>query len=97
MVRHLTYIILLVKRNITCAYQILERLCSQCRESIDTCEEPSTSEEAMGYEDSSRWMISMQGEIKSLHKNNTWDLVELPKEKKVVRCKWVFKKKGGIP
>ena len=51
----------------------------------------------MSYEDSSRWMISMQEEMETLHKNGTWDLVKLPKEKKVVRCKWVFKRKEGIP
>ncbi|KAG8496957.1 hypothetical protein CXB51_008164 [Gossypium anomalum] len=37
----------------------------------------------------------MQEEIESLHKNRTWDLVKLPKGKKVIRCKWVFKKKEG--
>ncbi|KAG8483801.1 hypothetical protein CXB51_022649 [Gossypium anomalum] len=34
-------------------------------------------------------------EMESLHKNKTWDLVKLPKGKKTVRCKWVFKKKEG--
>ena len=33
----------------------------------------------------------------SFHKNGTWDLVKLPKEKKIVHCKWVFKRKEGIP
>ena len=41
-------------------------------------------------------MIAMQEEMESLHKNDTWDLVRLPKGKKVVRCKWVFKRKEGI-
>ena len=31
-----------------------------------------------------------------LHKNGTWDLVKLPKEKKAVCCKWVFKRREGI-
>ena len=35
--------------------------------------------------------------MESLHKNGTWDLMRLPKGKKVVRCKWVFKRKEGIP
>lgn len=38
----------------------------------------------------------MQEEIESLRKNGTWDLVKLPKGKKVVRCKWLFKRKEGI-
>ena len=37
----------------------------------------------------------MQEEMESLHKNRTWDLVKLPKGKKAIRCKWVFKKKEG--
>ena len=35
--------------------------------------------------------------MESLHKNGTWDLVKLPKEKKAVSCKWVFKRKERIP
>ena len=37
----------------------------------------------------------MQEEMESLHKNGTWDMVRLPKWKKCIRCKWVFKKKEG--
>ena len=61
---------------------------------IDSCEEPFTYEEVVSYEDSSRWMIAMQEEMESFHKNGTCDLVKLPKEKKVVHCKWVFKRKN---
>ncbi|KAL1181166.1 hypothetical protein V6Z11_A02G029800 [Gossypium hirsutum] len=35
--------------------------------------------------------------MESLYKNKTWDLVKLPKCKKTVCCKWVFKKKEGTP
>jgi len=37
-----------------------------------------------------KWRTAMQEEMKALHKNQTWDLVKLPNEKKVVGCKWVF-------
>ena len=40
-------------------------------------------------------MIAMQNKMKSLHKNGTWDPVKLPKCKKVVHCKMLFKKKEG--
>ena len=33
----------------------------------------------------------------SLEKNQTWKLVNLPKHQRVVGCKWIFKKKEGIP
>jgi hypothetical protein len=32
-----------------------------------------------------------------LEKNQTWELVPLPKNKRVVGSKWVFKRKEGIP
>jgi hypothetical protein len=38
----------------------------------------------------------MQEEMQSLEKNGTWDVVRLPKHKKVVRCKWIFKRKEGL-
>ncbi|KAH9292456.1 hypothetical protein KI387_042361 [Taxus chinensis] len=39
------------------------------------------------------WDSAMQDEYSSLMKNNTWDLVPLPKGRKLVRCKWVYKTK----
>ena len=38
----------------------------------------------------------MQEEMQSLEKNGTWDVVRLPKQKKAVRCKWIFKRKEGL-
>ena len=32
-------------------------------------------------------------EMSSLHKNDTWELAELPKGKKAISCKWVYAKK----
>ena len=38
----------------------------------------------------------MQDEMNSLHKNNTYELVDLPKGRKALKNKWVFKlKKDG--
>ncbi|GKA64116.1 retrovirus-related pol polyprotein from transposon TNT 1-94 [Tanacetum coccineum] len=45
---------------------------------------------------SDMWSAAMGEEIESLHKNNTWALVKLPEGRKVVGCKWVFKKKTGL-
>ena len=64
---------------------------------INFNEEQSSYSEAVSCDDSGRWMIVMQKEMESLHKNGTWDLVKLPKGKKAVCCKWVFKRKEGTP
>ncbi|KAG8501344.1 hypothetical protein CXB51_003537 [Gossypium anomalum] len=64
---------------------------------IDANQEPSNYSEAISCEDSEKWMFSMQEEMESLHQNKTWDLVKLPKGKKTVCCKWVFKKKERTP
>ena len=37
----------------------------------------------------------MKQKIESLAKNETWDIVEVPKKKKIVGCKWIFKRKKG--
>ena len=42
------------------------------------------------------WMGDMEGEMKSLHKNQMWELVELPKGKRAIGCQWVYKKKDAI-
>ena len=64
-------------------------------DNIESSEEPSTYEEAISCSDSCTWMIAMQEEIESFHKNGTKDMARLPKGKKAIRCKWVFKKKEG--
>src|ERR1700678_4334284 len=35
----------------------------------------------------------MNEEYRSLMENDTWDLVPLPKGRKLVRCKWVYRTK----
>ena len=35
----------------------------------------------------------MKEEFNSLQKNNTWELVDLPPRRKLVKCKWFFKTK----
>ena len=36
------------------------------------------------------WDATMDEEYRSLMANDTWDLVPLPKGRKLVRCKWVY-------
>ena len=39
--------------------------------------------------------MAMNEDMKSLQKNQTWDLIELSTSRQVVGYKWIFKKKSG--
>ena len=60
-------------------------------ELIADTEEPQNYRQVLTNNDQEEWEKVMQDEIKSLHENYTYDLVELPKGKRALRCKWVFK------
>ncbi len=49
--------------------------------------------EALNGEKSKQWKEATQSEYDSLMKNETWTLVDIPVDKNVVGCKWVFKRK----
>uniref|UniRef100_A0A2N9FGL6 CCHC-type domain-containing protein n=1 Tax=Fagus sylvatica TaxID=28930 RepID=A0A2N9FGL6_FAGSY len=59
-------------------------------------EDPSTFQEAIESSEKDKWMEAMVEENESLSKNKTWELTELPKGKKPIGCKWVFKKKEAV-
>lgn len=62
---------------------------------ISQIEEPTTIEEAMKSNQSEEWRQALNQEYESLMENDTWDLVELPPDRKAINCKWVFKAKQG--
>ena len=37
-----------------------------------------------------KWKDVVLEEMRALEKNQTWELIDLPKEKRTVGCKWVF-------
>lgn len=53
--------------------------------------EPKTYEEAISGPHSQEWIKAIQQELKSLHEHNTWDLEPVPRNKKTISCKWIFK------
>jgi hypothetical protein len=55
--------------------------------------DPTSFEEAMRNDNSSKWLEAMEDEIKSMSTNKVWDLEHIPKEAKTVGCKWVYKTK----
>ena len=48
---------------------------------------PTNFEEAVNSEEENKWHDAMDDEMLSLHKNKTWELVELPKGRKAIGCK----------
>ena len=56
--------------------------------------EPESYQEAIEKEKKNEWLKAMQEEMKSLHENQTYDIVKLPKGKKVLKNKWIFKVKN---
>jgi transposase InsO family protein len=62
--------------------------------------EPSTYREAIESPDSGHWSDAMADEIKSLEKMETWESVPRPADRKVIKCKWVYRLKlnaqGGV-
>jgi hypothetical protein len=70
----------------------VKRLIEECNvayamsvaEEIEGNLEPSNYSEAITSANCNNWMTAMQDEMESLEKNGTWDLVKLPKDKKLV-------------
>ena len=51
---------------------------------------PSSFEEAIKDEN---WVQAMDEEIEAIKNNDTWDLVDFPKDKNLIGVKWVYKTK----
>jgi hypothetical protein len=57
--------------------------------------EPKTVEQAKSDPNWKEWEKAMKDEVKSLKRNKTWTLVSPPKNRRILRGKWVFKAKRG--
>jgi hypothetical protein len=73
-----------------------EKLPCECCKNISTrcvdhkfCDH-KTVKEALRGEHRNEWTKAMNGEMKSLQDNNTWELVKMPPDRKTLGCKWVF-------
>ncbi|KAJ0746343.1 putative RNA-directed DNA polymerase [Helianthus annuus] len=56
--------------------------------SLNKSVEPSSYSEAI---QDPRWIEAMNCEMEALNRNNTWIVVDLPKGRKPIGCKWVYK------
>lgn len=55
--------------------------------------DPSTYEEAVK---DPKWKDAMKEELDSIHRNGTWELLELPSGRKLIGLKWVFRTKYQV-
>ncbi|KAL0404362.1 UNVERIFIED_CONTAM: Retrovirus-related Pol polyprotein from transposon RE1 [Sesamum radiatum] len=58
--------------------------------SLSNLQEPRSYKQASQSVD---WKKAMQVELDALHQNDTWDITPLPKDKKAIGCRWVYKLK----
>ena len=63
---------------------------------IASAEDPVTAKMSLSCPDAKKWKKAMESELDSLHRNDVWDLCELPQGRKAVRSKWVFKRKYDV-
>ena len=56
-------------------------------------DDPTSFEEAMRNDHSSKWLEAMEDEMKSMNANKVWNLEIIPKGATTVGCKWVYKTK----
>ncbi|KAL1212253.1 Retrovirus-related Pol polyprotein from transposon RE1 [Cardamine amara subsp. amara] len=66
-------------------------------EEIEVDEEPSCYHDAKENKNWEKWNGGMSEEMNSLLNNQTWDIVDRPSDQKVISCRWLYKKKCGIP
>ena len=63
----------------------------ECEFDVSSNLESVTFQEAMKSPQSGLWIDAMNNELSSMSQNEVWELVELPKDYKPIRCKRVYK------
>jgi hypothetical protein len=60
------------------------------------CVEPASYRAALSIDQTAEWQVAMQHEYDSLLSNGTWELVDLPEGRAVVKFMWIYKIKSGL-
>ncbi|KAL2234657.1 UNVERIFIED_CONTAM: Retrovirus-related Pol polyprotein from transposon TNT 1-94 [Sesamum indicum] len=60
---------------------------------LSDCGEPECYAEAVNDAHKSKWELAMNDEMNSLKKKDTWELCQLPKGKKALQNRWVYRVK----
>ena len=72
------------------SYNALSTKCRAFTTNLDRIQIPKNIQESLEI---SEWRDAVMEELRTLEKNGTWEVMTLPREKKPVGCKWVFKVK----
>lgn len=60
----------------------------------ESLHDPATIQEALQGPDKDNWIAAMREELQAFEENSAWEVVsEVPPEKTLVQCKWVYKRK----
>lgn len=70
-----------------------ERIRAQQAHATSNPTEPKTYKQALKCPDNVQWILAMEEELKSIEDNNTWSVVDLPKGRTAIGCRWVYKLK----
>ena len=62
-----------------------------CFSAEEDGESASTFDHVLKRKYKDEWMLAMESEIQSLKQHDTWTLQELPPDKRIIGCKWVFR------
>nr|GFB26429.1 hypothetical protein [Tanacetum cinerariifolium] len=57
---------------------------------------PASYKAALSDPKFEKWLVAMNAEIQSMYNNKVWKLVDLPPGAKVVKSKWIYKKKTDM-
>lgn len=67
-----------------------------CNVTNEHQKEPTNYKEAVQCSKNDEWKRAMKDEMNSIAKNGTWTLVDLPKNRKAIGSKWVYKIKRDV-
>ncbi|GJT63110.1 putative RNA-directed DNA polymerase [Tanacetum coccineum] len=64
--------------------------------SLGDLNEPANYKAALSDPEFEKWLVAMNEEMQSMNDNKVWKLVVLPPNAKVVKSKWIYKKKTDM-
>ena len=82
---NLVHVLSILSRNLS--YNALSAKCRAFTTNLDRIQIPKNIQEALEIP---KLKEAVMEEIRALEKNGTWEVMNLPRGKKPVGCKWVF-------